>query len=64
MGGTVRASPLVTVGLRVLNGDSYLLQALESVLAQDFDDFELIISDNASNDRTPAISIGSRGRAG
>jgi len=47
--------PRVSIGLAVYNGDQYLEQALDSILAQSYRDFELIISDNASNDRTQAI---------
>lgn len=50
-----RATPLVTIGLPVYNGDNYLADALDSILAQTFRDFELIISDNASTDRTEEI---------
>jgi glycosyltransferase involved in cell wall biosynthesis len=42
----------VSVGLPVYNGEKYLPTAVDSVLAQDYEDFELIISDNASTDRT------------
>jgi len=44
-----------SIGLPVYNGENYLRDALESVLAQDFEDFELIIADNASTDGTEAI---------
>lgn len=37
------------------NGENYLEDAINSVLAQTFTDFELIISDNASTDRTSEI---------
>ena len=47
--------PRVTVGIPVFNGESYLSQAIDSVLAQTFTDFELIISDNGSSDRTEEI---------
>jgi glycosyltransferase involved in cell wall biosynthesis len=47
--------PRVSVGVPVYNGEGYLRRALESLLAQDFDDFELIISDNGSTDGTEAI---------
>jgi glycosyltransferase involved in cell wall biosynthesis len=47
--------PKISVGLPVFNGEAYLRRALDSLLAQDFDAFELIISDNASTDATPAI---------
>jgi glycosyltransferase involved in cell wall biosynthesis len=45
----------VSIGLPVFNGEKYLAEALDSILAQTFADFELIISDNASTDRTPEI---------
>jgi glycosyltransferase involved in cell wall biosynthesis len=47
--------PLVTIGLPVYNGEKYLEQALDGLLAQTLTDFELIISDNASTDRTAEI---------
>ncbi|MBY6069551.1 glycosyltransferase [Leisingera aquaemixtae] len=48
-------APKVSIGLPVYNGARYLAEAIESVLAQDFEDFELILSDNASTDETPDI---------
>ena len=50
------STPLLSVGLFVYNGDRFLEEALESVLNQTFTDFELIISDNASTDRTGKIA--------
>src|SRR5215212_10104103 len=50
-------TPRVTVGIPVYNGAKYLGQAIESVLAQTFADFELIICDNASTDATAAIAL-------
>lgn len=47
--------PLVSIGLPVYNGEKYLSEAIESILGQTFTDFELIISDNASRDRTAGI---------
>ncbi len=47
--------PLVTIGLPVYNGEEYLGETLASIAAQTFDDYELIISDNASTDRTEEI---------
>ncbi len=47
--------PRVSIGLPVFNGEAYLEEALDSIAAQTFTDFELIISDNASTDRTPEI---------
>lgn len=46
----------VSIGLPVYNGENFVGQAIESMLAQTFEDFELIISDNASTDRTEDIS--------
>jgi glycosyltransferase involved in cell wall biosynthesis len=48
-------SPYVSVGLAVFNGEKFLDQAIKSILDQTFADFELIISDNTSTDRTPEI---------
>jgi glycosyltransferase involved in cell wall biosynthesis len=47
--------PVVSVGLPVYNGERYLREAIESVLAQTFEDLELVICDNASTDGTEAI---------
>ncbi len=47
--------PTVSLGLPVYNGEAYLTETLDSILGQTFADFELIISDNASTDRTEAI---------
>jgi glycosyltransferase involved in cell wall biosynthesis len=49
------ASPRVTIGVPVLNGEAHLATALESLLGQTFGDFELIISDNHSTDATETI---------
>lgn len=51
----LRKSYTVSIGLPVRNGQRYLAQAVESILAQTFGDFELIISDNASTDDTEEI---------
>jgi glycosyltransferase involved in cell wall biosynthesis len=50
-----RKPPRVSLGMPVYNGEDFLANAIESVLAQSFGDFELLISDNASTDRTPEI---------
>jgi glycosyltransferase involved in cell wall biosynthesis len=50
--------PLVSIGMPVYNGGKYLRQALDSLLAQDYYNFELNISDNASTDDTAAICEG------
>jgi glycosyltransferase involved in cell wall biosynthesis len=50
-----QALPRVSIGMPVYNGAQYIREALDSLLAQTFTDFELIISDNASTDNTQAI---------
>jgi hypothetical protein len=45
----------MSIGLPVYNGDKYLCLALDSLLAQDYENFELIICDNASEDATAEI---------
>src|SRR3954470_15735733 len=47
--------PLVSIGLPVYNGARYIAEALESLLAQTYTAFELIISDNGSTDATRSI---------
>ncbi|MGE0701966.1 MAG: glycosyltransferase family 2 protein [Hyphomicrobiaceae bacterium] len=47
--------PRLSIGIPVYNGESMLAAALDSLLAQTFDDFEIIIADNASTDATPQI---------
>jgi glycosyltransferase involved in cell wall biosynthesis len=47
--------PLVSIGVPVFNGENYVEQALGSVLAQTMGDFEIVVSDNASTDRTSMI---------
>lgn len=49
--------PLVTVGLPVYNGERFVEETIRSLLAQDFDDFELIVADNASTDATGRIAL-------
>lgn len=47
--------PRVSIGMPVYNGEDFIEQAIDSILAQTYPDFELIISDNASTDRTCEI---------
>lgn len=49
------ARPRVSIGLPVFNGERYLEKALDSILGQTFTNFEIVISDNASTDRTEEI---------
>jgi glycosyltransferase involved in cell wall biosynthesis len=47
--------PRLSVGLPVYNGEKYICEAIDTLLAQTYGDFELIISDNASTDATEEI---------
>lgn len=47
--------PKVSIGVPVYNGEDFLAPTLDALLSQTFHDIEIIISDNASTDRTPAI---------
>ena len=51
----VDSKTLVSIGMPVYNEERFIRQALESVLSQSFEDFKLIISDNASTDGTADI---------
>lgn len=48
-------SPAVSIAIPVYNGEDYLEQAIVSVLSQEYQDFELLISDNGSTDGTQEI---------
>ena len=51
------SSPLVTVGIPCFNGARYLREALDSIRAQDHDNLEILIGDNASTDESLAIAL-------
>ena len=50
----LRASVVITV----YNGQQYIAQAIQSVLDQPFEGFELLVVDDGSTDGTPAILAG------
>ena len=50
--------PRLSIGLPVYNGEKYLRESLDALLGQSYEDFELIISDNASTDGTEDICRG------
>ena len=47
--------PLVSIVMSVFNGESYLKEAVESILQQTFDDFEFIVINDASTDSSGVI---------
>jgi glycosyltransferase involved in cell wall biosynthesis len=53
--GAARPRPTLSIGMPVFNGAPWIRESVESLLAQGFADFELIIVDNASTDGTEAI---------
>jgi len=48
----MRKSPLISTILPAYNGETYIAETVESTLAQDFADFELIIINDGSTDRS------------
>jgi glycosyltransferase involved in cell wall biosynthesis len=52
---TMSTAPRLSIGLPVYNGETYLAESIEALLGQSYEDFELIISDNASTDGTGDI---------
>lgn len=50
-----RRTPRLGIGLPVYNGEEFLERAIETLLGQTYTDFELVICDNASTDRTGEI---------
>jgi glycosyltransferase involved in cell wall biosynthesis len=50
-------APRLSIGLPVYNGERYLGEAIDALLAQTYRDFELIISDNGSTDGTANIAL-------
>ena len=48
-------SPLVTIGIPVYNGESYIAATLDSALSQTHDHLEIVVADNASTDATAEI---------
>jgi len=55
---TQNERPLVSILLPVYNGEEYLWEAIQSVLAQTFRDFELLVIDDGSSDRSLEILNG------
>ncbi|PIR38182.1 MAG: hypothetical protein COV34_01010 [Candidatus Zambryskibacteria bacterium CG10_big_fil_rev_8_21_14_0_10_42_12] len=50
--------PLISVCLAAYNGEKYIREAITSVLDQSYKNFELIISDDGSTDKTQEICLG------
>ena len=51
----MKQQPKISIGMPVYNGEEFIRESIDSFLAQTFTDFELIITDNASTDKTQEI---------
>ena len=51
------AMPLISVAMPVYNGEAHLAEALESILAQTYTNFELIIIDDGSTDNSLQVLL-------
>ncbi len=50
--------PLFSVLLPTRNGGEFIADCIHSILSQDFDRFELVVSDNANSDKTKEVLAG------
>src|SRR5712691_5186264 len=48
-------NPLVSIGISIWNGELFFAETLDSLLAQDYENIEIIILDNLSVDNTSSI---------
>ena len=56
-GRSLQEKPLVSIVLPVYNGEKYLRESLDSILAQTMQAWELIAVDDCSQDATPRRSL-------
>lgn len=52
---TSKNNPLVTIGVPVFNEGKYLDNSLDALATQDYDNLEILLSDNGSDDNTETI---------
>lgn len=55
---SLKRIPKVSVIMTIYNAGPYLKEAIDSIVAQTFDDWELIAVENGSSDQSPAILAG------
>jgi glycosyltransferase involved in cell wall biosynthesis len=55
VGSNGSSTPTISVGVPVYNGENFLAELLNSIVNQTFGNFEIVISDNASTDRTADV---------
>jgi glycosyltransferase involved in cell wall biosynthesis len=51
-------TPTISIVMPVLNGERYIAEAIESICRQTYTDFELLVIDDGSSDRTREIALG------
>lgn len=52
---SAQTPPALSVAMSVYNGERFLAEAIDSILAQTFTDFEFLILDDGSSDGTPSL---------
>ena len=50
-----KTQPLVSIFTPVYNAEDYIIETIEAAIFQDYQNIEIIISDDASTDTTPII---------
>jgi glycosyltransferase involved in cell wall biosynthesis len=48
-------TPRVSIVIPTFNNETYIVETMESVLHQEFDDYEVVVADHSSTDRTPEL---------
>ena len=54
----MKSRPLVSVVMNCYNGETFLRDAIDSVYAQTYENWEIIFWDNASTDKSARIAQG------
>ena len=52
-----RSQPKLSIGIPIFNGENFIEELLLNLQNQTFDDFEIVICDNASKDRTKQVCL-------